>query len=89
MRIMLQEEAEWNELLEGGAAEEGITPADREGASDPASLGAAAAEGAADGEPVADGELHHVTRAAASSGAENPGALYACLHVHVLGFLIH
>ncbi len=72
--ICLQEEAEWNELLQGGTTEDGNAAADGAEAATPAEAAAAAAgtEGdavAAEAAAAADGELPSGQKGAGSGEA--------------------
>ena len=77
---VLQEEAEWNELLQGGSAEEGNAGADRAPAAAPPEAGAPAAEagGAAEAALILGGELPLVQEGASSDATaapDQPGGL--------------
>lgn len=77
---VLQEEAEWNELLQGGIAEEGNAGADGAPAAAPGEEGAPAAEagGAAEAALISGGELPSGQEAASSDATaapDRPGAL--------------
>lgn len=77
---VLQEEAEWNELLQGGSAEEGNAGADGAPAAAPPEAGAPAAEagGAAEAALILGGELPLVQEGASSDATaapDQPGGL--------------
>ncbi|KAK9907265.1 hypothetical protein WJX75_000230 [Coccomyxa subellipsoidea] len=70
----LEEEAEWNELLQGGSAEEGNAGADRAPAAAPPEAGAPAAEagGAAEAALILGGDLPLVQEGASSDATAAP-----------------